>query len=412
LKPVPLGTGRGYIEPSALKTKSATSKAQGEAERLRSNNSRSVEGETRTRISETSFLKEHSTAMSNAPLRACSFLILVSLFPIPLCAQGIVWKVQTIRADASFRGLYVCNDDVAWLCGGKGCIYKTIDRGESWVNCSPPSFPMLEFRSIYASDAQVAIAASAGVPAILLKTIDGGKSWKEVYRNDSPQAFFDALMFRNEKEGIAVSDPIGDSWLLVTTSDGGDTWHDIARNQRPASLKSEAAFAASNGSLAHSADGSIWLGTGGATGQPNASLLIGRIDSPSWSRIVTPLATGESSGIFAVDFSQYPRGIIVGGDYKKENSPESAAAYSNDGGRTWTQSTKQPSGFRSSVAFAKPVGKPGTFIAVGANGTDTSADGDTWNRISDVGFHAIRTSPSGHLWAVGSGGRVGRFEWK
>jgi photosystem II stability/assembly factor-like uncharacterized protein len=343
---------------------------------------------------------------------AWSFLMLVSLFPLPLCAQAIEWDVQAIRAETSFRGLYVCNDDVAWLCGGKGSIYKTIDRGKNWIDCSPGSFPMLEFRSIYAEDAQIAVAASAGVPAILLKTIDGGKSWKEVYRNDSPQAFFDGLIFRSAKDGIAVSDPIGDSWLLVNTTDGGDSWHDLVKNNCPASLKSEAAFAASNGSLAYSDDGFIWLGTGGATGQPHASLLIGNINSSKWSRIDTPLVTGESSGIFAVDFSQYPRGIIVGGDYKKEASPESAAAYSNDGGRTWTLSNKQPSGFRSSVAFAKPAGKPGIYITVGPNGTDASTDGDAWNRVSDDGFHAIRTSPSGHLWAVGSGGRVGRFEWK
>lgn len=341
-----------------------------------------------------------------------SLSMLVSLFPVPLFAQAIEWNVQTISAETSFRGLYVCNEDVSWICGGKGSIYKTIDRGRSWINCSPESFPMLEFRSIYAYDAQVAIAASAGIPAILLKTTDGGKSWKEVYRNDSPQAFFDALIFRSERDGIAVSDPIGDSWLLVTTSDGGTTWHDLVQHQRPKSLKSEAAFAASNGSLAYNANGSIWLGTGGATGQPNASLLIGNTNSSTWSRIHTPLTTGESSGIFAVDFSQNPHGIIVGGDYKKEDSHDSTAAYSNDGGRTWTLSTKQPSGFRSSVAYSKPAGKSGAYIAVGPNGTDVSADGNTWNRASDIGFHAIRVSPNGHLWAVGSGGRVGRFEWK
>ncbi|EKE72182.1 WD40/YVTN/BNR-like repeat-containing protein [Gallaecimonas xiamenensis] len=60
----------------------------------------------------------------------------------------------------------------------------------------------------------------AGHDATLLKTEDGGRSWRIVYRNAPLQKPLMALHFFNASEGIAV----GAYGLFLRTSDGGESW--------------------------------------------------------------------------------------------------------------------------------------------------------------------------------------------
>jgi len=55
------------------------------------------------------------------------------------------------------------------------------------------------------------------------------------------------------------------------------------------------------------------------------------------------------------------------------------AAFTVDGGRHWTASTKPPHGYRSSVAYYEEAK---IWIAVGPNGTDVSTDdGRNWRAL-------------------------------
>ncbi len=173
----------------------------------------------------------------------------MTLMPSPTCAQSLDWQVGSMGRSASFRGLSVVDDTTVWACGSKGSIVHTTDGGKSWTDCSPKGFEQLEFRSIHAFDAKTVCVASAGTPAVLLRTVDGGQAWTEVYRHDSPKAFFDAMVFWTQKDGLAVSDPVDGHWLLVRTEDAGLHWRVLEGPQSPKALDGEAAFAASNGSL-------------------------------------------------------------------------------------------------------------------------------------------------------------------
>ena len=71
--------------------------------------------------------------------------------------------------------------------------------------------------------------------------------------------------------------------------------------------------------------------------------------------------------------------VVVGGDYKKPDDPTGTAAFTTDGGKTWTAATTPPHGYRSSVTYDTPTK---TWITVGPNGTDISTDdGRNWRAL-------------------------------
>ncbi len=328
----------------------------------------------------------------------------------PVPAQTLEWQVGSLGSTASFRGLSIVDAQTLWASGSMGKVVRSEDHGRTWQDCGPVGRGELDYRCIHAFSRHTACVASAGTPAVLLRTEDGGQTWAETYRHESPQAFFDALVFWNEREGLAVSDPVDGRWLLVRTSDGGKTWQEWDKSLSPVAANGEAAFAASNGSLAVVDANTWWLGTRGATGEPQAALLGWNAQEARWRRVSLPLPSTASAGAFALDFSQHPLAVVVGGDYQQETRTESTAAWSDDGGVTWHATAKPPSGYRSSVTYGKPRQGPGRFVAVGPNGTDISLDGKSWQAAGSTGFHAIRSAPDGALYAVGAGGRIGRMD--
>ncbi len=317
--------------------------------------------------------------------------------------QELEWKVQVPDASISLRGLCVVDAKVAWACGSKGAVLRTEDGGKLWQSVSPVGFSKLEFRSIHAWSRDVACIASAGTPAVLLRTQDGGKSWQETFRHPSENAFFDSMQFWNDREGVAVSDPVDGRWVVLNTNDRGQSWSNRLGGDIRAPGK-EAAFAASNGSLFAASGKEIWLGTGGEVEGAKAAVYLLRPDKTL--RMVTPIRSHASAGIFAVDVSEEGRVVVVGGDYQKVDQVDSTAAWSHDGGQTWYEAEIPPSGFRSSVVRAT-INGVSQYFAAGPNGVDQSLDGKNWKPVSTIGFHAIRwEKTSSTLWAVGSDGRI------
>ena len=130
----------------------------------------------------------------------------------------------------------------------------------------------------------------------------------------------------------------------------------------------------------------------------------------SWQISETPLAAGQSAGIYSIAFRDARHGIVVGGDYAKEADAIDNVAVTSDGGVTWTLVRERGlAGFRSVVAHQP--GTDATFFAVGPLGTDvTKDDGRSWSRLEGPGFDTFsfaRRGPGG--WAAGSQGRIAVF---
>lgn len=317
------------------------------------------------------------------------------------------WTVQTSGVTARLRGVSAVNDQVAWASGADSTILRTEDGGKTWKRLTVTS-DRVDFRDIDAVDAGTAYVLSIGNgPASrIYQTTDAGATWKLQFMNDDPKAFYDAMSFWDAEHGIVMGDAIDGQFCIMTTENGGRTWARVPASALPPALPNEGAFAASGTNIAVVGKTDAWIGTGAGT---RARVLRTRDRGRTWTIVDTPLAAGPSAGIFSVAFRDAKHGVIVGGDYKKENEAVDNFAVTSDGGVTWTL-VKGLSGFRSVVAFV-PGTKTPVLVAIGPSGADYSTDdGRSWTPIDGPGFDTLSFARGGfNGFAAGARGTLGRL---
>jgi photosystem II stability/assembly factor-like uncharacterized protein len=314
------------------------------------------------------------------------------------------WQQQTIGSDADFRGLCAVSANVAWVSGTKGTYARTTDGGKNWSVGTVPGAEKLDFRDVEAFGEATAclLSIGPGEDSRIYKTADSGKTWALQFKNPDPEAFFDALAFWDDKNGVALSDPVKGHFQLIVTDDGGANWKPLKPLNLPPALPNEGAFAASGTCLVTHGKNDVWFCTGGAR---TARVFHSKDRGQNWTVSDTPLLAGiESAGIFSIAFRDGDHGVIVGGDYRKPNDPGATAAITSDGGKTWTLVEKRLP-FRSCVAWAKD-----RWVAVGTSGSDFSQDnGTTWKPLDQKNYNSVAFTRTGEGWAAGPKGRVAKF---
>ena len=334
-------------------------------------------------------------------LRALALIAIVA--PASALAQ---WTFVPSGTTAEFRGLSVVSDRVVWASGARGTVARSLDGGVTWKTDTIPGATRLDFRSIHALDAQTAFVASAGEAekglAAIYATRDGGMHWERVYSTDTKGVFFDALVFRNARHGIALSDPVDSAFFLLETRDGGRSWARVPAATMPRVLAGEAAFAASASSMSLAKDGAIRIGTGGGG---RARVMLSDNHARKWRVVETPVhAQGNAAGIFAIAFDG-KRAIAVGGDYTQPRLGAPSVALSRDGGATWRVAKAPPAAYLSGVAIGRDAK---SVVAVGLAGTFVSRDGgDSWTQTDTIPLNAVRAA-KGVWFAVGPRGRIAR----
>ncbi len=313
------------------------------------------------------------------------------LSPLLCFSQQYTLKQLSSGKSTSMRGLAVVSNQVAWVSGSNGHVGKTTDGGSTWEWTQPKGYEKLDFRDIEAFDDQNAIIVNAGSPAYILLTSDGGKNWKEVYKNTDSLIFLDGMGFWNRNEGIIFGDPIADKMQLLKTTDGGLTWKDISANLKQKLAVGEAGFAASGTTIRTSNDGKVWIASGGKVSNIYYSSNYGE----KWKVYDCPIIQGESStGPFSIGFSDNRTGIVVGGNYLKDKENTNNVLLTKNGGKSWVKPTTPVLGFRSAVEHIE--GK--LWFATGSSGTDYSTDGgQNWINISTLNFNTIQKAKNGKL---------------
>ena len=240
------------------------------------------------------------------------------------------------------------------------------------------------------------------------KTIDGGKTWNVVYSDTTKATFFNSVKFANDSIGLAVSDAIDDQLYLIKTTDGGATWKRV--DNTPQQLQGEFNFAASNTCIEFLPSGRAWMATGGSVARVFKSYDFGK----TWNPIETPFIAGnQSTGIFSISFTDDLHGCIVGGTYDQPALNKNIAAYTNDGGETWELPSSMPAEFRSCVQQVKNSTSDFLF-AIGKTGCDYSTDqGKSWNFMDSTGYYTFRPIPNQRAGFVsGADGKIAKIEFE
>lgn len=334
----------------------------------------------------------------------CSIHFIIALFPSFALAQQL--EMLPSGTAISIRGLSVVNDQVVWASGSNGTVGRSTDGGKTWTWMQVRNFETTDFRAVEAFDAATAIIMGVAEPAYILKTNDGGNSWKVVFEDRRKGMFLDAITFWNEQSGVVIGDPIEGKIFIARTFDGGETWQRLPDNQYPSAQPGEALFAASGTNIRALSLREACFVTGGT---------LSRIFIRNQS-IVLPLARGKaSSGANSIAvYDNHKRKpakhfVVVGGDFEADRITEGNCAISRDGGQTWRIPVRPPNGYRSCVEF---MGK-NKLITCGTSGVDVSEDGGMhWELISNEGFHVCRKAKKGQsIFLAGKGGKIAKFVW-
>lgn len=332
-----------------------------------------------------------------------------TLITFVLCLHIIMLNAQQLDVltsgnKVSIRGLSVVNDRVIWVSGSNGQVGRSMDGGRTWKWLTVKGFEKRDFRDIEAFDAATAIIMAVAEPANILKTIDGGETWKVVYENTAKGMFLDAMEFWDEFSGIVIGDPIKNKFFVGRTFNGGDTWGEIPQKNLPIADSGEACFAASGTNIR-------------VLDKDEACFVSGGLKSRFFwkkSPISLPIIQGkESTGAnsIAVRDKQKVKNslhlVVVGGDFAHDTSSDRNCFYTADGGKHWLSPKTPPHGYRSCVEYITKT----KLICCGTTGVDFSDDGGkNWKLISTEGFHVCRKAKDGTaVFLAGPNGKIAKL---
>ncbi|MDP3929770.1 MAG: YCF48-related protein [Bacteroidota bacterium] len=312
----------------------------------------------------------------------------------------------------SFRGMSVPNNKVVWISGSKGSVARSTNGGKSFELIKIPGYESFDFRSIYAFNDKKAIVVNSGSPAYILKTFDGGNTWRKVYEDLRQEIFLDAIDFWDEEKGMVLGDPIDERFMLIKTSDGGNTWYEMDTSMRPWAIPGESVFAASGTSFRCMKKNSLAFVTGGSKSVFHWL----EIDKKYQRHELKTMVQGKASeGAFSFDYNaKYI--AVVGGDYASDTTKIKQAlyryAYDKDGLQLLNMKTFYTY-YKSSVALLEK----GNLVSCGTLGVAVNHTEQTTTLpgqktyISTKSFNVVRKARKGNLTVLaGPKGTIGVFQ--
>lgn len=298
--------------------------------------------------------------------------------------------------DLSIRAIDVLNDTSVLFAASSGAVGTIGNSG--YINIKNRIILdtiIPNFRSVsHTSSAYFALSIEN--PALLFKienTIP-----KLVYREDNDKVFYDAMMFFDDSNGIAMGDPTENCLSVILTNDGGESWAKIPCDNLPEVSHGEAAFAASNTNIAIY-NTNAWIATGGT----NARVFHTPDMGLTWNVYPTPIVQGTStSGIYSIAFYNEMQGIICGGDFTDKFGKSANKALTFDGGKTWELVAENEAPFYVSCVQYIPNTNGKELMAVSTNGIYFSSDsGKSWKEISSESYYAIKFVSKNEAWLSG-----------
>ncbi len=279
------------------------------------------------------------------------------------------WEMkETGASDVRFRGLAAVSRHTAWVAGTRGTVLRTTDGGETWRSVSPPGAGELQFRDIEAFDARRAVVLAIGEgarrPGSTAPTTagrPGPNPSATPTRGPSTTASRSSTAAtaspRERPGGREVPHPVDQRRRALLEGAAEQRACRPRRRARPGSRPVASAWSRPDRRTCG------WPPAGRGT---RARAALRRLRGLTWTASDIPIPAGDPArGVFALAFRDRAHGLAVGGDFSPDQpSPRGRRRGTTDGGTTWRSADRSPSSYRSGVAWLpvqphrRPRGRP------------------------------------------------------
>src|SRR3954452_20433612 len=110
-------------------------------------------------------------------------LFFLTFFIFHANSQKLIINILDSGRKTSLRGLSVVDDDIAWASGSNGTVARSTNGGKTFEWLTVQGYEQRDFRDVEAFDANTAVIMAIAEPAFILKTKDGGITWKKVFED-------------------------------------------------------------------------------------------------------------------------------------------------------------------------------------------------------------------------------------
>ncbi|MDZ4667473.1 MAG: YCF48-related protein [bacterium] len=144
-----------------------------------------------------------------------SLFIYINLLSLSCFAQ--TWSPLPITTNEHLKAVYFVNEQIGWIGGTNGAIFKTSDGGQTWIDQSQVTTKSI--RCMHFTNALYGWAA--GDNGILYATVNGGLNWTPQISNTTQQ--INSIKFTSNTNGWFVAN---NSTIKKTTT-GGSSWNAV-----------------------------------------------------------------------------------------------------------------------------------------------------------------------------------------
>lgn len=164
-----------------------------------------------------------------------------------------ICAIDILRTHRLYQGALVPRTIVtaAGRVGGPAAMIRSVDGGATWrvIDMSRWTSMILDVRFLDEQTGFVAASSSrdiASTNAQILMTRDGGESWTEVYRSSRPTELIWKLAFPSRRVGygtVMSNDKANPHKMVVKSVDGGRTWREFPLVENGAAVELGIGFA-------------------------------------------------------------------------------------------------------------------------------------------------------------------------
>ena len=140
---------------------------------------------------------------------------------------GNTWNIVLHENGKPLKKLFFTNENIGYVVGSGGDIYKTMDKGNTWTKLNVPlQVADRDFNSLYFLNENTGFIVGGKTSndsiQTILKTQNGGQTWIIVKDELSPM--LNDIQFISINFAYAV----GNNGVVLNSNDGGATWNIVA----------------------------------------------------------------------------------------------------------------------------------------------------------------------------------------